>query len=236
MNKFEILFGAKVSEMKKTCILMPYLHKGLLADFGIKKISRGKLYGIGQSRFFTLIHAGIGPTLTGDAVLYLKETGVKNLILFGSCGLIKETAGLNIGSLVSPSKAYNLESFSRMLENKINFETHPADRNLLKDFLENNKTMVKKVTCATIGSLKLEEELESIKGFAEVIDMECSAFFAAAGFIKRPAIALFYVADIVNNKPFYASLNQKEKNTIFSSTKKSASILSKFIENGLRYS
>lgn len=236
MNKFEILFGVKESEIKNNSILTPSLSKNILSNFGIKKISRGKLYGVGQSRFFTLIHTGIGSTLTGDAVLYLKETGARNLILFGSCGLIKKTAGLNIGSLVSPSKAYNLESFTHILENKINFEAQHADRNLLKDFLGNNKPRVREVICATIGSLKLEEELESFKGFAEVVDMECSAFFAAAGFIKRPAIALFYVADIINNKPFYASLSQKEKNTIFSSTKKSASILSKFAEKNLRSS
>lgn len=232
MDKFEILFGVKASEIKKTCILMPCLSKGVLADFGIKKISRGKLYGIGQSRSFTLIHTGIGPALTGDAVLYLKDTRAKNLILFGSCGLIKKRTGLDIGSLVSPSKAYNLESFSRMLEDKANFEAYTADNNLLKDFLRNIKTMVKEVSCVTVSSLKLEEELEAIQGLAEVFDMECSAFFAAAGFIRRTAIALFYVTDIINSKPFYASLNQKEKNIIFASAKKSASILSEFTENG----
>ena len=91
MNKFETLFGVKESTIKSTCIITPFLRKGLLKDFGIKNFSKGKLYSTGNSELLTLICTGMGAALTGDAVLYLNNTSCKNIILFGSCGLTEST-------------------------------------------------------------------------------------------------------------------------------------------------
>lgn len=228
MSKFEILFGVKESEIKNNCILAPYLSKRILSALGVKKILRGKLYSVGQGENFSLIHTAIGPAFCGDAVLYLKETKVKNLILFGSCGLVKAIGDLNIGSLVSPYKTYCLESFSELLDGTPNFKVQYADKDLLADCLQFSKEQVKQVICATVGSLKLEEENESIRSFAEVVDMECSAFFSAANHIKRKAIAIFYISDIVNHKPFYLGLGQKEKLALRSSIAKSTELLCGF--------
>src|SRR3989338_3318263 len=118
MKDFDVLFGIPKQEVKRTCVLMPFLLREALREFKIGRLTRGKLYGAGNSRDFTLIYSGLGPALTGDGVLYLAEAGVKNVILFGPCGLLAENNGLGIGSLVSPLKAYSLESFSRMLSNQ----------------------------------------------------------------------------------------------------------------------
>ena len=76
---FKELFGLEPSQVRKTCVLMPFLLKEALREFKIGCLARGKLYGAGNSRDFTLIHSGLGPALTGDALLYLKDTGCKNV-------------------------------------------------------------------------------------------------------------------------------------------------------------
>lgn len=231
---YKELFGLEASQVKKTCILMPFLFKEALREFKIGRLARGKLYGAGNSRDCTIIHSGPGPALTGDTLLYLKDTGCKNVILFGSCGLLSENNGLGIGSLVSPLKAYSLESFSRMLFHKdITSGAYYPDKKLLEDFT--CASGIKQVTCVTASSLKLEEERKGawLKQGIEAVDMECSAFFAAASHCGFKAIAIFYAADIIGVKPFYRELGLKDKAKIFSARKKAASLLCEFIKENL---
>ena len=233
---FKELFGLESSQVKKTCVLMPFLLKEALREFKIGRLSRGKLYGAGNSRDFTLIHSGPGPALTGDAVLYLKDTGCKNVILFGSCGLLAENNGLDIGSLVSPQKAYSLESFSRMLSNQdIDSQAYYPDKKLLEDFTCVTDSSIKQVPCATVSSLKLEEERKGawLRQGIEAVDMECSAFFAAASHSGLKSIAVFYVTDIIGVKPFYQEIGLKDKAKIFLARKRAAGLLCKFIRENL---
>jgi len=213
--------------------LMPFISKDALQWFGIRRFARGKLYGAGNSRNFTLIHSGLGPALTGDALLYLKDTGCKNVILFGSCGLLAQNNGLGIGSLVSPIKAYSLESFSRMLSDQdIASDVYYPDKKLLEDFSSAAGNSITPVTCATVSSLKLEEERKDdwLKQGIEAVDMECSAFFSAAGHSGLKAMAVFYVTDIIGVKPFYQNMGLKDKAKIFLARKKAAGLLCKFIK------
>jgi len=220
MNKFEALFGVKESRIKSTCIIMPFLKKGTLKAFGVKEFSKGKLYGTGHSELFTLIHTGMGPALTGDAVLYLNNTSCKNIILFGSCGLIESTKDVKLGSLITPLNCLSIESFTEMLSGcNRDWSVSYPDKNMLESFLKTNNQHIKKAVCASVGSLNLEEEnidLFKTKNI-EAIDMECSAVFAASKHINCRAMALLYVSDILIEKPFYMKLNKKEELMISSS-------------------
>ena len=228
MTKFEAIFGIKEKDLKKTCILLPILRKDILTWLGVKRLSRGKLYGTGGSRHFTVIHTGMGPGLTGDAALYLDRTLCQDIILFGSCGLVKEGNGLNIGSLVTPDRCYSMEGFSDMLsKDKKEYTPSLPDKTLLERFPGQ-----KKVTCATLASLKLEEDY--IERFEEkniqVVDMECSALFSASRHVKKRAIAFFYITDIINKKPYYKDLSHLDKSILLASIKSAANILCKFTE------
>jgi len=234
MNRFETLFGIKESEIKKTCILLPIARKDILARLGIKELLKGKLYNSSNSKYFTVIHTGMGPAFLGDAVLYLDHTQCQNIILFGSCGLVKEEENLDTGSLVMPDKCYALESFSQMLlEEKKDWQALYGDNTLLQSFSKSNNA--KKVTCATLGSLKLEEGYVDIfeQKQIQVVDMECSALFSAAKYIKRKAMALFYITDIINKKPFYKKLAPEDKTALLSSIKSASDILCEFIQKNL---
>jgi len=213
MTKFETIFGVKQSKIKKTCILMPLLMSDVYKYFGIGKFSKGLVYSVANAEDFTLIRTGIGPALCGDAVLYLENTPCENMILFGSCGLVKKTPKLGIGSFVLPEKAYNLESFTELIKRKNLKLTQPQypDKKLLEEF--SKISMLPKVRCVTIGSLKIEEDLLGlfIKDGIDIVDMECSSFFSAAGYTHKKAIAVFYVTDILKEKPFYQKVSDKEK-------------------------
>jgi len=235
MSPFEAIFGIKTQQIKKNCILLPLIPKIILSEFKVKKILRGKLYGVANTKEFSLIHTGIGAGLVGDAVLYLKDTLCQNIILFGSCGLVKEKADLSLGSLVSPFKCYAQESFSEMLLEGLKEEkVFYAHQGLFESFANANQEKgLKEVTCATISSLKLEEGMLDVfieKGI-DVVDMECSALFAASNFVGLKAIALFFISDIINKRPFYAGLDPLLKLRLSSSIKTAAKMLCGFIKN-----
>ncbi|MFH1578009.1 MAG: hypothetical protein ABIC18_02940 [Candidatus Omnitrophota bacterium] len=238
MKEFEILFGIKGSQVKENCILMPIITKNILKELKLKKLSKGKLYNSGNSRNFTLIHTRVGAGFTGDAVLHLKDTPCKNIILFGSCGLIPYQGNLSIGSLFCPSKCYSSEGFSNTLlkTDKLGSHVFYPDKSLLRSLLNTGqKTGINKAICLTIPSLKLEEEKLSllIKKGIQIVDMECSAVFAAAKYAGIKTAALFYASDIIKTNPFYLSLTPAQETTLSSAIKKSVSCICKLIKKNL---
>lgn len=233
MNNFRILFGIKDSQIKRNCILLPFLNKEILKVFPIDKLIRGKLYGCANKKDFTVIHTGIGAGLLGDAVLYLKDTACINIILFGCCGAAYRKQGLNIADLITSSKCYAMESFSSLLLNK---NAKPAifypDKVMLEAFMRKNHNNVRPSVCMTVSSLKLEDQRQELFDNlgVEALDMECSALFSAASYIGRKAIGLFYVSDIIKYKPFYKGLGQEDKNNISLSIHKAVNIICEFLK------
>jgi purine-nucleoside phosphorylase len=231
MTKFEVLFGIKESEIKNTCVLMPLLPKGVLDMFGVKNLFRGKIYSSGNAENFTLINTGMGPGFAGDAGLYLSDTTCKNIILFGSCGLVKPYDGIDIGSLVAPVECFAMESFTNLLLKNHDFKTFYPDTKMVNSFLDNNKS-VQKVNCATLGSLKLEEE--NLDLFArrniQAVDMECSSLFSSAQYKNLKAMALFYISDIIGKKPFYEKFSGEDQMKLDSSIKSAVKSICCFIK------
>lgn len=233
MSTFESLFGIIPEEVKRNCLLVPLLSKGFLKNFGIEKLNRGFLYASGQGTNFTLIQTGMGAGLVGDAVLYLKETNCKNLLLFGSCGALNNNTELQIGSLVYPEKCSSFESFSDFLGSPSRPpQIYFPDKSLRDSFLkETNCADLRPVHCATVASLKLEEEKDAwlIEQGIDVVDMECSAFFSASKHAEIPALALFYIADIVNQKPFYVKSSDLDQQSLLQAIDKASNILVTFL-------
>ncbi len=236
MDKFQRLFGIKNTQIKKHCLILPLIPKGVLNEFKVEKLQRGKLYACGSSDDFSVIHTGMNAGLVGDAVLYLKDGPCKKIVLFGSCGLISQNSGLNIGSLVAPFKCYSRESFSSMLLDPDKpARAFCANRDLFKVLLKISKA--KEVTCVSVSSLKLEEEMLNIfrRKLIEVADMECSAFFSASAFTGIKAAALFYISDIIKNHPFYQDLKPDLAMKLSLSIKNACCILREFIQNNQGY-
>lgn len=230
MDTLEALFGIKAGQIKATCLLMPYLPKGLVASFGIRQFHKGQLYAAAQTASLTLIRTGIGAALAADAALYLEPTPCRQIIFFGACGLVRPHHGLVVGSLVSPFECYALDSFTRLLQQTTRFpRPFRPDQKLLEKLsrLDKAQTVVP-VRCTTFGSLKLEEAYRDtlIRQEIDVVDMECAAVLAAARHIRRRALALLYITDIIGQRPFYAPPSPREKSALRLAVNKAAGILS----------
>jgi hypothetical protein len=240
MRPFKALFGVDEQEIKKRCILMPFIIPPIIKEFQVEKWSPGKLYKVAQADHFTLIHTRMGAGLVGDVVLYLKETACEEVFLFGSCGLVTTSPGENfssgnsLGKLFVPSLCYALESFSdfllkeSLLEHPERLPTFYPHPDLCQDFLKFAPSQILRPgVCATVSSLKLEEERLPLlqKAKIQAIDMECSAFFAAAQARQIKALALFWVSDIVKQQPFYATFTTEETNRINAALLKAGQLL-----------
>ncbi|MGQ3683912.1 MAG: phosphorylase family protein [Candidatus Loosdrechtia sp.] len=215
MTVFKSLFGVEPSEIQKTCVIVPFLSQGLLNQLGIESLKKGKLYSTANTDTFTFIKAGIGTLLAGDATLYLEQTNCQEIIFLGACGLVQETDALTTGSLVCPEECLSFESFTDVLLRQTDKITvHYPDPDLLQSFLSSNPDIIiHRVKGMSMGSLKCEEFYKGyfIEKGIEVIDMECSAFFSAAHYIQKRAIAILYVTDIIGKKHFFEPLEPQDK-------------------------
>ena len=214
---FKLLFGCDAAEIQSTCVIAPFLPKGFTTSLGITKMAKGRPYATGQGKGFSLIHTHIGTLPVGDAVLYLKNTSCEKLLLIGACGLVTKTDDLDIGILVTLTASYALESFTQLLNHDLDaIETQEADTHFVQQLQEHKTIDVQPVIGATFGSIKLEEDyVNYLKGNdINVVDLECSAFFAAGKHINRQAAALLYITDILKEHHVFAPMDKKTQNKI----------------------
>jgi purine-nucleoside phosphorylase len=237
MTNFKTLFGIEPSLIQETCVIVPYLVPGLLKELGIQALKKGKLYATANTDTFTLIKAGIGVTLVGDAILYMEQTGCQEIIYFGACGLVRETDQLTIGSLACPKVCLSFESFTdTILRYTDKITAQYPDPMLFQSFFSNDLSQnIQPVIGMSIGSLKCEEsykELFDEEGI-EVVDIECSAFFSAAQYIQKKAIALLYVTDIIGKKSLFEPLEPLDKLQIDHAIQTACDAIRSFCKNRL---
>ena len=211
MDIFRSLFGITADKIKKTCILAPFITKEMQDVLGIKKLSRGILYASGYNSILSVICTNSGSANVGDAVLHLRETNCKNLIFFGTCGSLNKNA-FPKASFVLIDKALSKDSFVDMLLKREPVDVFYPDKRLLNSFYSFGSDLnIKKACALTVGSLKLEEDyLNSInKKHIDVIDMETSAFFAAAKSVRKKAVSFLHVTDHIKDLPYYKAFSKK---------------------------
>lgn len=216
MIAFEQLFGVPKEQIQKTCVLTPFLSKGLLHSFEIETLLKGAPFSCGQSKSFSLIHTQVGAPFVGDAVLYLADSPCENLIFLGACGAVKRTDLISFGSVVIPAKAVNCESFSDLITQQVDLlKTSFADEHLIKKLLEMDTSLVK-VACASFGSFKLEELYIDflLKNNIHIVEMEVCAFFHASRNIQRKGVALLYVTDLIGENHIFAPMTPAQQSVI----------------------
>lgn len=199
--KFKNLFGIPKEDVKPLCILMPFLNKAITQGLSLSERFSGKPYACFQHEKFTLIETRIGPLFTGDAVLNLKNSPCEKILFIGACGSLDKIR-CPIGSIVSPTACYAVESFTQMLNKKILFEDLiPA----LSGTSMSCSPNIEPVQCASIGSIMLEDKYKQhfLDQHIDVLDMECASVFAASGSINLSASAFLYVTDIIGETSPY---------------------------------
>jgi nucleoside phosphorylase len=202
-NEFFILFGVDPGEIKKVCIMAPFVSKEVTDAFAIGEVKKGSLYAVGSNENFSLIVTRMGAAFTGDAVLYLKMTGCRKAILFGACAGTQPSGIFNIGSTVMVKKAFAQDSFVSMIMKRAPQGIFYPDAALYKEIASINS--LAQATCLSVGSLQLESEyLKSIEEKdVQVVDMETASFLAAAEHVSIPAAAVLFITDIIEHSPYY---------------------------------
>jgi nucleoside phosphorylase len=221
---FKTFFGMIEKDIKYNCIICQSYDLVLFSD----KISHGlfaKCANIANATIIALRNS----FLAGDAVLYLKNTVCENILLFGSCGGCRERS---FGDMVIIDKAYNLESFSNMLNFRKEPDSYESARFLFNDFLEKSGTTgIIKTNSASVGSLILESNF--LNWFKEkeisVVDMESSVIFSSTRYINKSAIALMYVTDFIK-QDIAISVEAADKQKILTSRKGLAQALVRFCD------
>jgi hypothetical protein len=224
MDTFKKLFGVEKSLIKPDCILTPLNEVDLFAGSRARGRARGEYFRVADSPHATLIGTRYS-LLAGDCVLGLADSPCKNIYLFNCCGGI----GGEIGAAYVVRKAYDFESFSRMLAGKPEAACQFADAGLAGEFA--SYSGVPEGTCATVGSLALEETyLPRFRALGvNCLDMECSAVFSAAKHVRKRALALLYVSNSVPDKPWHEALDRRDIQRLGRSRKALAALLLGFI-------
>ena len=235
--RFESIFGVREQEVKKICLLIPFINKDILNYLGINKVNKGWLYSSANTKYFTLIHTKIGTSFVGDAVLWLNNTHCQYLFFLGTCGLVSKRQEFDIGELIFPSSSWGMESFSQMLKGELHLAQKSTPDTMLlktiKKYLKDSEAHT--AVCATLGSLQIEEALIPFfqERHVEIVDMETSAFFNASRHIKRKAAAVLVVSDILKEKPFYEKQDAIYKEYVKISLQKGAAAITAFAKDML---
>ncbi len=218
MKQIRAILGIEETQIRKVCILMPFINKYILNSFGIANMSKGWPYLSASTEYLTLIYTRIGAAFAGDAVLCLQDTPCRYLFFIGTCGLLYCKSNIYIGDIVLPSSSWEIESFSQLLREEFGLAQRSIPDKFLIDECERyfNKEKIHMVSCATVGSLQMEKAIIPFlkEKDVRVVDMETSAFFNAAFKTNKKAVALLVVSDIMKEIPFYESQATQNKQKI----------------------
>ena len=219
----EFFLGCNSDTIKSNVIIAPCWHP---ASVGIKK------YNILSSGFcriwncfldgkeFTYISTGVGAHNCADTIMALGDTPCKKLLFLGSAGALDKR--INIGDFIIPQGIICAEGSSRYLQSDLSvdifgkkFCTDSYLRKLIVDSLnigdniivhENNQVGI------TVESIYSQfPHLNEFLAFGcSCIDMEASAFLAAASKIDIPAAVCFCVSDNVFNNESLIEISDKK--------------------------
>ena len=218
MQDYKALIGIEKDKVKELCVVVPFCTKGMLEEFKIGRLSKGILCSSGNNELFTHIVTKMGSTFFGDAVLSLKGSACKDIVMFGACGAVEKEDGKSIGDIVKIEKAISQDSFVNVLLNR-----KPQDKFCPNEtFLSSSS--IKKAICLSVGSIVKEKEyLKAINDSSiDVVDLEASAFYAAANDVGLRAIAFLYVTDIVGEHSLAEAFGFENMNKIEKITKNAA--------------
>ncbi|GAB4257992.1 MAG: hypothetical protein Kow0092_05300 [Deferrisomatales bacterium] len=184
----------------------PFFYKGFTAET--------------QGRRVTVILTGVGPSRVGDCLGFLALTPARRVLFAGAVGGLAR--GQAIGDWFLPTAAADGEGYTRYVarpfeEVVAGAPTVPADGALgrgVGPFLEARGWTVHRGPVFTVGSITFESRpnLEALAraGYA-ALEMELSAFYAAARFHGLDPAALTYVSDLPLESSLWAAKSPEEE-------------------------
>jgi len=244
---FEYCYGCPPEKFPETVIITPILPvEGFTRDHASVTAFKGRLYSgrivSDEGREYAVVRCGIGSALTGDAVLLLRLTAVRDIFFAGTCGGL---TGCRIGDIIICESSFDGEGFTRYHGPSSDIAAVidsgafiPADAGYvdqLRTFLAGNardKTILKTGDIFTIGSL-MAETPETLRGITEKgfrgIDMELSSVYHAARATGRRAASLLLVSDLPQKKPLWEPRSATEKTAYKTGIKELTRLTTEFV-------
>lgn len=219
----EVTLGCRPEDVAENVIVTPFVP---LKSF-LRHVDEGSVRELNPRFFFkgftatrrekpvTVVLTGVGPSRVGDLVSVLSLTPAKRILFAGAVGALHPE--WSIGDFFIPTEAadgegytrYALDDCARVIETSRAVHCTTELTAALEHFLFTAGHDARKGRVFTIGSIAYEspENLKSLAaaGF-DALEMELSAFYAAAARHGLEAAALTYVSDL----PLKSSLWQEK--------------------------
>jgi purine-nucleoside phosphorylase len=207
-----VVFGCRPEDVAEDVVITPFIPLNSFQrhlDAMICRLAPPFFYrgftGIFRGRAVTVILTGVGPSRVGDCVGFLALTPARRVLFAGALGgLGPEQA---IGDFFLPLEAADGEGYARYVDRPFaelarEARTLPCSGGLehgLAAFLRARGLTLREGRVFTIGSVAFESR-ENLELLAELgydaLEMELSAFYAAARHHGFEAAALTYVSDL----------------------------------------
>lgn len=187
----------------------PFFYKGFTGSFAGRRV--------------TVLLTGVGPSRVGDSLSFLSLTPARRVLFVGAVGGLAPE--FRLGDWFLPTAAADGEGYTRHRDR--GFERVVAEARSvpcaggleagLAGFLRAKGLRLREGSVFTIGAIAFESrenlELLARSGF-EALEMELSAFFAAAGHHGFRSAALTYVSDLPLRSSLWALKSADEQETL----------------------
>lgn len=176
-----------------------------------------------RARPVTVLLTGVGPSRVGDCASLLSLTPARRLLFVGAVGGLHPDWA--IGDFCVPEEAadgegyarYRRDGFEKIVADAVTLRCEGGLEGELAQFLRARGAVVRGGKVFTIGSIAVEcrENLETLalRGF-DALEMELSAFYAAAGHHGFAAAALTYVSDLPLRSSLWEAKRPEEQTAL----------------------
>ena len=187
----------------------PFFYKGLTGVFGEKRV--------------TVILTGVGPSRVGDCLGFLALTPARRVLFAGAVGGL--APGQAIGDFFVPTEAADGEGYTRYVGQAFEDVVRSAPRisspwgmeDPLGAFLQDKGLSVRTGRVFTVGSITFESQ-ENLKTLVrlgyDALEMEISAFYAAAQHHGFEASVLTYISDLPLESPLWQQKTEEEEESL----------------------
>ncbi len=225
-----VVFGCRPDDVARDVILTPFVPLGafrrrldeVLVELSPPFFYKGFTGAIGGRRL-TVIATGVGPARVGDCVGLLSLTPARRVLFAGAVGGLAATHA--IGDFFCPLACADGEGYTRYVERP--FRELVAEASMIPRpsgfgedvpaFLKRRGWAVHEGRVFTVGCITFEsrENLEVIReaGF-DALEMELSAFYAAARRHGLEAAVLTYVSDLPLGSSLWEEKSPEERDAL----------------------
>lgn len=224
----EVVLGCAPDDIAQDVILTPFLSleafRKRLSPEGRVELSPPFFFqgvtGVHRGRRVTAIRTGVGPSRVGDCLSVLALTPARRVVFVGAVGALHPDWA--IGDFFLPLEAadgegftrYLLQSFGEVIAGAALIGCRGGLEGALAEALRRRGACLREGRVFTIGSVAVEsqENLRALAGAGfDAVEMELSAFYAAARHHGMESAALTYVSDLPLRSSLWEDKTNDEK-------------------------